>query len=176
MSNTTDHRQTTVHLRATVKKSTQSKVVRRCIALISVLALTACTETTPQQRNLSALIAHYAEQTYPNYKHVMIDLNNDGVEDALVLLQGRSWCGSDGCPLLVLQGEGASYRIVSKSSVMPESIRVAESSSNGWRDLIVHSEGVEKLLQFAERAYPANPSTQATATQEQLDSAKIVLQ
>ena len=176
MSVTPDQQQTTVHLRARVKRATQAKFVSGCIVSVLLLALTACTETTPQQRNLSALIAHYADQTYPEYKHVLIDLNNDGVEDALVLLQGRSWCGSDGCPMLVLQGEGASYRIVSKSSVTREPLRMAESSSNGWRDLIVHSDGSEKLLQFNDHAYPTNPSMEITATQAQLDSAEIVLQ
>ncbi len=154
----------------------QGKIFCTGIASILLLALTACTETTPQQRNLSAVIAHYADQTYPEYKHAFIDLNNDGVDDAVILLQGRSWCGSGGCALLILQGEGEGYRVISKSTVTREPVRISETTSNGWRDIIVHSDGTEKLLQFAERAYPENPSMESTATQEQVDSAKTIFQ
>lgn len=65
--------------------------------------------------------------------------------------------------------------MVSKSTVTREPVRVSASNSNGWRDIIVHSDGMEKLLQFDGEIYPENPSMASTATQEQVDSAKIVL-
>lgn len=151
------------------------KVAYICIAPCIALALTACSDISPQERNLSAVVAYYANDTYPEFKHALLDLNNDGVDDAVVVLLGRNWCGSGGCTMLVLHGQGEGYRVVSKSTVTREPVRVSESTSNGWRDIIVHSDGMEKLLQFDGEIYPENPSMASAATQEQVDSAKIVL-
>lgn len=175
MSITTVRLQAEVESHLTTKKSAvKSKAVYTLAASFLALGLSACTETTTQERNLSAVVAHYADQKYPEFKHAFINLDNDGVDDAVVLLQGQSWCGSGGCTMLVLQGDGASYRIVSKSTVTREPVRIAESISHGWKDLIVHSDGAEKLLQFDGRAYPANPSMESTAKQEQIDSAHTI--
>jgi len=151
------------------------KVAYICIAPCITLALTACSDISPQERNLSAVVAYYASDTYPEFKHALLDLNNDGVDDAVVVLLGRNWCGSGGCTMLVLHGQGEGYSVVSKSTVTREPVRVSESISNGWRDIIVHSDGMEKLLQFDGEIYPENPSMAFAATQEQVDSAKIVL-
>lgn len=151
----------------------QRQVVYTCVALLSAVALTAC--TTEKERNLSAVISHYSDQTYPAFKYTFVNLNNDGVDDAIVFLQGNSWCVTEGCVMLVLRGVGTGFRVISKSIATMEDIRVAASHSNGWLDLIVHSNDAERLLQFDGVAYPANASTLPVATQEQIDSATLVL-
>lgn len=155
--------------------ATQRKVAYTCIALLSTFALAACTPATEQERNLSAAISHFADQKYPVFKHTFVNLNNDGVDDAIVLLQGSSWCAADGCVMLVFRGMGTGFRVLSKSAATLENIRVSTSHSNGWLDLIVHSDGAERLLQFDGMNYPPDPSILPVATQEQVDAAKIVL-
>lgn len=147
----------------------------RIMILLAALALTACANTPAREQSLSVAVGHFAEQTSPQYKHAFVDLNNDGVSDAIVLLQGMGWCGSGGCTMLILRGGDAGYAVVSRSTVTKEPVRVAQSVSHGWRDIIVHSDGAEKLMRFAGNGYPLNPSMQSAATQEQADSAKIVL-
>jgi len=166
---------TTSHRQSTVRSYFKAKIATVLVPLMA-LTLASCSDITPQERNLSAVVAYYANDTYLEFKHAFVDLNNDGVNDAVVLLQGRNWCGSAGCTLLVLHGQGEGYRVVSKSMVAREPVRISESISNGWQDIIVHSDGTEKLLRFAQRAYPADASMEPTATQEQVDSAKTVLQ
>lgn len=153
----------------------QSKVVYTCIALLWTGVLTACTPATEQQRNLSAAISHFSDQKYPAFKYTFVNLNNDGVDDAIVLLQGSSWCAADGCVMLVLRGEGTGFRVISKITATLENIRVSAAHTNGWLDIIVHSDGAERLLQFDGIDYPSNPSILPEATQEQVDAAKIVL-
>lgn len=160
---------------ALVGGATQRQVVYTCVALLSAVALTACTSTTEQERNLSAVVSHYSDQKYPAFKHTFVNLNNDGVDDAIVFLQGTSWCVTEGCVMLVLRGVGTGFRVISKSIATMEEIRVAASHNNGWLDIIVHSDGAERLLEFDGVAYPPNASTLPAATQEQIDSATIVL-
>ena len=153
----------------------QRKVAYTCIALLSTFALAACTPVTEQERNLSAAISHFSDQKYPEFKYAFVNLNNDGVDDAIVLLQGSSWCAADGCVMLVFRGMGTGFRVLSKSVATLENIRVSRSHNNGWLDLVVHSDGAERLLQFDGMNYPSDPSTLPVATQEQVDAAKIVL-
>lgn len=158
-----------------VGAAAQSKVVYTCIGLLSAFALAACTPATEQERNLSTAISHFSDQKYPEFKYTFVNLNNDGVDDAIVLLQGSSWCADEGCVMLVLRGVGAGFRVISKSTETLESIRVSTSHSNGWLDIIVHSGGAERLLQFDGMDYPSNPSELPAATQEQVEVATIVL-
>ncbi|QEY58061.1 hypothetical protein FXF61_02185 [Pseudomonas sp. C27(2019)] len=169
-------------LRNTVKQNwesaavvAQKSVVYTCMGVLSVFALTACTPATEQQRNLSAAISHFSDQKYPEFKYTFVNLNNDGVDDAIVLLQGSSWCAADGCVMLVMRGVGTGFRVISKSKATLENIRLTAAHSNGWLDIIVHSDGAERLLQFDGMNYPSDPSILPAASQEQVDAAQIVL-
>lgn len=154
------------------KKETPVKILMG----FAVLALAGCTAAPPaQEADLSTAVAHYAEQASPDYAHAFVDLDKDGVDDAVVWLQGMDWCGSGGCTMLVLRGGDDGYAVVSRSTVTREPIRVSDAMSHGWHDLIVHSDGVEKLMQFDGKAYPSNPSMQPTAEPGQVDSAKILI-
>ena len=146
------------------------------------LALTACGHITTADEQVAATINAFTQQVDTKYQHAFFDLNSDGVEDVLVLLEGNDWCGSGGCTLLVLKGQVLSeqaqppvYNIISQSTVTRTPIGVADAESQGWHDVIVHSDGAEKLLQFDGQSYPPNPSIQPIATAEQLVGSKIVL-
>lgn len=94
-----------------------------------------------------------------------IDLNGDGILDALVLLTGSNWCGTGGCTLLVLQGTASEFRLVSSSSIIQTPLIVSETRTNGWRDLIVDLRGGgatpgKVALKFDGKGYPSNPSTE----------------
>lgn len=153
----------------------KSKNITKIIGFLLMFTLTACANTHTQERSVSVAVAGFTEQVSPEYKHAFVDLNNDGVYDAVVLLRGMEWCGSAGCTMLVLQGQSTDYTVVSHSTVTREPVRISESMSQGWHDIIVHSDGVEKLMLFDGSGYPSNPSMQATATQERVDSATTVL-
>lgn len=162
-------------MRVTKKRlGADKKSVYTLLAAVFTVSLSACTDTTVQERNLSAVVAYYLEQKYPEYRYSFIDLNNDRVDDAIVFLQGQSWCAPEGCTMLVLQGEGEGFRVVSKVSEVLAPVRVAETQSHTWRDIVVHSNAAEKLLQFNGRGYPAKATELPAAEQMQIDSATTV--
>lgn len=76
--------------------------------------------------------------------------------------------------MLVLQGEGEGFRVVSKVSEVLAPVHVAETQSHAWRDIVVHSNAAEKLLQFDGRGYPAKAAKLPAAGQVKIDSATTV--
>ena len=92
-----------------------------------------------------------------------VDLNGDGAEDVLVLLEGMMWSGTGGSTLAVFAAEGDGYRYVSTISLARAPVIVAQSTHNGWRDLIMTVSGggmpaKRVALTFDGKEYPLNPS------------------
>jgi len=98
------------------------------------------------------------------YFPAFVDLNGDGEKEAIVYLVGQNWCGSGGCPTLVLAPKASSYRVVTRIFITRPPIRVLTTSSNGWRTLTVWvsgggiQPGYEAELRFDGKTYPMNPS------------------
>jgi hypothetical protein len=69
------------------------------------------------------------------YVHAWVDLRHDGEEQAIVYIEGRNWCGSGGCIMLVLQPANASFRIVGSTTITRPPIRVLERVTRGWHDI-----------------------------------------
>src|SRR5437763_667519 len=98
------------------------------------------------------------------YFDALVDLNGDGIDDAIAHLMGNGWCGSGGCITLILARDGSSWRIVTKLTITRAPIKVLASSSNGWHDLsvVVRGGGIlqsyQAQLGFDGRSYPSNPS------------------
>jgi hypothetical protein len=128
--------------------------------------LQAQTSTNPALTE--ALITYLKKQgsslNETNYRSAEIDLNGDNKKDALVLLQGMNWCGSGGCTMLIFQGTGGGFRLVSHITLVREPVIVSETRTKGWRDIIVHVsgggdvEGHNIPLKFNGSTYPTNPS------------------
>lgn len=74
-------------------------------------------------------------------QYAFVDLNGDGVKEAIVYLRGRTWCGTGGCPTLILARRGSSYRFVTKITITWPPIRVLTATSNGWHDIGAWVEG-----------------------------------
>jgi hypothetical protein len=127
---------------------------------------------------VKAYVKKQGDDQKPPYKSALFDLDNDGRDDALVLLTGPDWCGSGGCTMLVFKGLKEEFKLVSSTSVTLEPIRVLERvPSNGWASLIVHSRSHgEALLRFNGKKYPANSSTAPLASKAQLQAAKVVIE
>jgi len=97
------------------------------------------------------------------FESAFVDLNDDGVKEAIVYLTGREWCGSGGCTTLILEPQKRSYRVVTRITITQLPIRVLDSETNGWHDLAVQVAaggrvGYEAGLQFDGTGYPSNPS------------------
>ena len=141
----------------------------------TVGAVPAPAETPP---GLAEAVRAYAQQiTAPSFEYALVDLNDDGTPEALVLLRDRDWCGSGGCTLLVLRGKAAAFTLVSTSTIINEPIKIAREREHGWHSLLVTVQGggiqpgfVE--LRFDGRKFPFNPTLQPRASQKQIDAAR----
>jgi hypothetical protein len=117
-----------------------------------------------------ALLAYLAktgdDPKYANpHQTAQIDLNGDGHQDALVLLQNPIlFCGTGGCTMLVFKGTQSGFEFVSRSSLIRGPVLISDTKTHGWRDLIVEVSGggiapKHVALKYTGRKYPLNPST-----------------
>jgi hypothetical protein len=119
--------------------------------------------------------------TATRYHWAFFDLNGDGKDEAVVYLVGPTWCGTGGCHTLVLRQQGASFQVVTKTSVTRLPIRVLETKSHGWRDLSVGVSGVGippgygAALSFDGKSYPTNPSVAPARRLESNAKGKILI-
>ena len=105
-------------------------------------------------------------QEQPLYQYAFYDLNQDGIQDAVVMLKGSSWCGTGGCTVLVFQGMShEKFQPHSKMTVTDVPIIALNSKTQGWSDLSVYSRGAgQVILKFNGRSYPGNPSLEPKYT------------
>jgi hypothetical protein len=129
---------------------------------------------SPAERSVQRFLRRYVNVKvgYPGWDQAQrteytvgfIDLNGDGREEAMVYLGGPYWCGSGGCPMMILTPEKTTYRLVCTTLITRPPIRVIASKSYGWSDLTVWVAGggiipgYEARLRFNGSRYPLNPS------------------
>lgn len=130
------------------------------------------TQTTPPDESAVALpdaalaalrdlVGDGAPET--RYFASTVDLNQDGKDEIVAYIAGPMVCGTGGCNTIVLTPQGEGYRVVGDIPITNPPIRVAGSSSQGWRDLIVEVSGGggpagPVLLRFDGQDYPDDPS------------------
>jgi len=106
------------------------------------------------------------EDKTSEYSVALVDLDGDGIKEAIVHVVGPHRCGTGGCNTLILRRNGSAWRVVTEISITREPIRVLATKSNGWSDLGVWVQGggiqpgYEALLAFDGKTYPANPSVE----------------
>jgi hypothetical protein len=106
----------------------------------------------------------YYHDPDPRYAVAYVDLNGDGVDEAIVYFQSRGTCGSGGCRLFVLASRGRLWRRVSGHTITNLPIRLLPTRHYGWRDISVRVRGggirqaYDAALPFDGRTYPLNPS------------------
>ena len=83
-------------------------------------------------------------------------------KEIVVYVSGRSWCGSGGCTLLVLEPHRSSYKIIGRTSTVKLPIRILSSTTNGRQDIGVWVQGggvrsgYETRLRFDGEQYRSN--------------------
>lgn len=140
--------------------------------------------TPAQQRDaaLSAFMASRQIAEVPSYRAAHADLDADGVDDLLMLLDDPNWCGNGGCSLLVFHGDGdAGYRLVTQTTVTRAPIAVGVQRHNGWHDLLVGvgGDGTQAgtvALQFDGEGYPRNPTLLAMLADGAIPRAKTLIE
>ena len=116
----------------------------------------------------------------PAFSSARVDLDDDGTEDAIVLMSARDFCGSGGCTMMIFHGTKDGFSFVSHSTITNEPIRVLQEKGHGWHTLAVRVRGGglepgDVLMVFDGTGYPLNPSMQPAAASERLAGARVLL-
>lgn len=87
---------------------------------------------------------------------------NDSI--TVVYLVGSDWCGSGGCTLAVVHGEGRDARLAGWATIARPPIQVLPTSANGLPDISVSVRSLDPagppeyaILSFDGATYPLNP-------------------
>lgn len=113
-----------------------------------------------------ALITYLRHEmhTEPNARVniALVDLNRDGRKEAIVQFVNGPNCTDAGCRLLILTPTRHGYRAVGDVPRTRPSVRIADTSSHGWRDvatLVPDGQGGFRnfRLTFDGQRYPGNP-------------------
>ncbi len=109
-------------------------------------------------------IASQNAPTHSAYDFERIDLNGDGLRDAIILfkLPHRHWCGWDGCGMVVFKASRKDFAPLSAISGVRGPIYVSQVTHKGWRDIIIRTSGTNLrdknvLMRFNGTGYPNSP-------------------
>ena len=121
----------------------------------------------PVDRRKAALATFLEERQVgevPTHRDASVDLDGDGAEELLMLLDDPNWCSGGGCTLLVFHNQREDgYRLVTQASLAHPPIALGPQRHSGWRDLLVGvgGDGTQAgtvALQYNGEGYPANPT------------------
>jgi hypothetical protein len=109
------------------------------------------------------------------FDFALVDLNDDGISDAIVLFKGPEDCGSGGCSLEVYRGTKRGFEFVSGSTISREPIQILPERRFGWHSFTVSVRGggaraCDAVMRYDGHRYPLNPSLAPCATPAQLQS------
>lgn len=91
------------------------------------------------------------------FKYHSYDLNNDKKDEYLVAPIGNYYCGTGGCSFYILDTDG---KQLAGFTVSDFPVYVAATSTEGWSDLIITSDGKNHHIKMKNGKYPSNPSVE----------------
>lgn len=110
------------------------------------------------------------------FSYGLVDLNGDGVDDAIVYLHGEDDCGSGGCTVEIYRGTESGFQYVSGSVRIGLPIQVLPVASHGWKTLVVAlREGGNGLMPFDGKRYPLAPPDRRRAKPEEVKGAITII-
>jgi hypothetical protein len=155
--------------------------MRPRVAVIMLGAFAAFAAQAGPPPSLSAAVREWHPKLPPQtFKYALVDLNDDGIRDAVVLVDDRRYCGSGGCTLLVFRGKtDGSFQLLSVSTISREPIAVLDDKRHGWHTLTVTVGGggirpCAAIMRFNGQRYPTNSSTQPCAAASDLQSSRTL--
>lgn len=149
-----------------------------------LLAWTGCHKSHPSTppKLEAALQELLGEQLGPiHYFAAKANLDGDRWPEWIVHLAGPMVCGSGGCESLIFTEGDGGLELLTRISVTRPPIVVAETSTNGWRDLIVHVAGGGILpghdarLRYDGSTYPSNPTVEPAEPMSERGEGRVVI-
>jgi putative lipoprotein len=114
---------------------------------------------------------HKTDPQDTRFSSVKFDLNGDGKDEAIVLLD---WCSGNACELLIFEQKAKGLVFSSRVSRIAAPIIVAETQHFSWQDLLVEQDNKWSQLDFDGLSYPLQLN-QAKDAELPLSSTGVVL-
>ena len=128
-------------------------------------------DTDAQQAVRQYFKIHNTDPKETRFSSVRFDLNGDGREEAIVMLD---WCSENGCELLIFEAKDKGLVFSSRISRVQAPITVAHTQHFSWQDLLVSSNQQWLQLNFDGLSYPLQLN-QAKSIEGPTDSSGVVL-
>ncbi len=134
-------------------------------SLLSLLVVAGLAHATPPVLSLTqAALSKIDPEIKPDHYNIArTDLDGDGKEDVLALMNGRSgYSGSGGATMFIFKGTSDGFDSLGSIKVVNAPIYLRRTSTKGLRDLLVTVRGGGatpglSALAFDGKAYPASP-------------------
>jgi len=94
---------------------------------------------------------HRTDPKKTQFNSVRFDLNDDGYDDAIVLLD---WCSGEQCELLIFQGSSTGFQFSSRVSLVEAPIIVSKRLHFLWQSLLIKTADHWSQLNFDGQSYP----------------------
>lgn len=138
------------------------------VFIIPVLAGLACSQSPaphtspPLAPKLNELVR---DQPGPiHYFAAPVDLDGDRIPEWIVHVAGPSVCGTGGCDTMVFKDGENELELITRIPLTRPPIVVADTETDGWRDLMVHVSGggilpgQDARLRYDGATYAVNPT------------------
>ena len=114
---------------------------------------------------------HRTDPKETRFSSVRFDLNGDGQDEAIALLD---WCSSTGCEMIIFGSKDKSLVFSSRISRVQAPITVARHQNFSWPSLLITENKQWLQLDFDGLSYPLNIN-EAKSIEQPIDSTGVVL-
>tara|TARA_R110001583_G_scaffold6618_2_gene33538 strand:- start:10512 stop:12044 length:1533 start_codon:yes stop_codon:yes gene_type:complete len=115
---------------------------------------------------------HRTDPKGTQFNSVKYDLNGDGIDEAIVLLD---WCSNkNGCEMLIFEGQTEGYRFSSRVSQVNAPVIISHSQHYLWQSLLIEKNNNWLSLDFDGISYPNDTKNQQVINHDDVSTGVIL--
>jgi hypothetical protein len=107
----------------------------KIIVIALMFAATTPAIGAPPSTLRAALEQWASPRPISRYQFSLVDLNGDGILDAVVQVTDPAFCGNGGCPIVEFKGESSGFILVGSSGLVRKPIYLLNEVQDGWHTL-----------------------------------------
>lgn len=107
------------------------------------------------KESMREYLAYKKAPSYSQYDFMKKDLNNDGLQDAIIYFKTPygQWCDVHGCTLLILRGHPDGFSVLGEIQSIRPPFHISKSKTSGWQDIGVYVSGKSESAHMALLSY-----------------------
>jgi len=106
-------------------------------------------------------LRHQNAPLFSQYDFTRVDLNNDGLEDAIIYINTPYgyWCNDNGCTVLIMKAHNKGFSVVGNIKSVRKPFSVEISKTNGWNDIKIYISGKKEEAYTTALSFNGNKYT-----------------